>query len=545
MDKSFRHQLSRLPFLTAMLLAIAGMPLDVFAYNQRGLGHAHSLPWLSKATAAITGRVSRLMAALKSPLFWRVALTAAVLLLVVLSSHAHATAGSGVMGALTIPELLQKKGELVNEANEVLAKMGDQPRAEDETKFDAIHVDIEKITKQVARMQKQEEVTKATDESQGRSTKPAQPNDGSHGRRAPSSSTAEHFSDGIRSWFLAGSDHERTQEMRDSASRCGFNLEQRSVTLRLPAKPPRSARGAVLDEWEKRAAMGTTSGAVGGYTVPNEAMRPLEAALLAYGAMRGEATVIRTDSGASLPLPTSNDTTNKGAILTENSAASEVDVTFGQLTLDAYKYSSKYLLISVELLQDSAVNVAEWIGQALGIRIGRITNDHFTTGTGSSQPNGLVTAATLGKTAAAVATVTYDEMVDLIHSVDPAYRDNGEFMFHDGGLKMLKKIKVLQYSGDATGIPLWSPGLSPGQPDSILGYPYVVNQSMTTPATGVKSILFGDFSKYIIRDVRDITLIRLDERFAEYHQVAYLAFSRHDGDLLDAGTHPVSYLIQA
>jgi HK97 family phage major capsid protein len=256
-------------------------------------------------------------------------------------------------------------------------------------------------------------------------------------------------------------------------------------------------------------------------------------------------TVIRTDSGADLPIPTSDDTSNKGAILSENTQASEVDITFGQIVLQSFKYSSKYVLVSVELLQDSSINVAEFIGKALGERIGRITNDHFTTGDASSKPNGIVTAAGAGVTATALtATTTYDNVVDLVHSVDPAYRDKGKFMFHDGGLKMLKKIKVLQYSGDTTGVPLWSPGLAPGAPDTILGYPYVINQSMTTPATGVKSILFGDFSKYLIRDVRDVTLLRLDERFADYHQVGFLAFSRHDGDLLDAGTDPVKYHVQ-
>jgi HK97 family phage major capsid protein len=110
---------------------------------------------------------------------------------------------------------------------------------------------------------------------------------------------------------------------------------------------------------------------------------------------------------------------------------------------------------------------------------------------------------------------------------------------------MLKKVKILQYSGDTMGMPLWQPGLTVGQPDMIMGYQYVINQSMTTPATGVKSILFGDFSKYLIRDVRDITLLRLDERYADAHQVGFLAFSRSDGDLLDAGTNPVKYGTQA
>ena len=95
-----------------------------------------------------------------------------------------------------------------------------------------------------------------------------------------------------------------------------------------------------------------------------------------------------------------------------------------------------------------------------------------------------------------------------------------------------------------TGVPLWSPGLSPGAPDTILGYPFVVNQHMVTPATAVRSIIFGDFRKYQIRDVRDITLVRLDERYADYHQVGFLAFARSDGDLLDAGTNPVKHHVQ-
>lgn len=466
----------------------------------------------------------------------------------------YLSAGLFVVG-LSIQDLLQQKGALAKQAADLI-DVKDGVRSDDEAKFKGLHGDIDKIDAQIAMLAKQEAIDKSLTDTAGRRSEPAQPNDGERAaaaalaRRGTTRVDEYAAAEGLRSWFLAGSDAERTPEMRERATKAGFNLEQRSLTLKLGrtalrASNLRNPSPEDLREWQERAAMGTTSGAVGAYTVPNEAMRPLEVALLQYGGMRQVSTVIRTDSGASLPLPTSNDSTNKGAILTENIAASEVDVTFGQLTLDAYKYSSKYLLISVELLQDSAINVAEWIGTALGIRIGRITNDHFTTGTGSSQPNGIVTAATAGKTAAAVAAVTYDEMVDLVHSVDPAYRDNGKFMFHDGGLKMLKKIKVLQYSGDTTGIPLWSPGLSPGQPNTILGYPYIVNQSMTTPATGVKSILFGDFSKYIIRDVRDITLLRLDERFAEFHQVAYLAFSRQDGDLLDAGTHPVSYLVQA
>jgi HK97 family phage major capsid protein len=353
-------------------------------------------------------------------------------------------------------------------------------------------------------------------------------------------------SEGLRSWLLAGSDAERTPEMREAAARCGFSLDTPKLHMKFAQNAPKSLRSADMAAWETRAqSVGT--GSEGGYTVPDELMRALEVSMLAFGGVRQVATVYRTSSGAALPIPTVNDTANKGAILSENTTASDQDTTFAQIVLDAYKYSSKYILVSVELLQDSSINVAQFLGQALANRIGRITNDHFTTGTGSSQPNGIVTASGLGKTGASGQTTTaiYDDLVDLLHSVDPDYRPGARWMFADAALKMLKKIKIPQFSGDNAGAPLWQPGLVLGQPDTILGYPFTVNQSMAVPAASAKSIVFGDLSKYLIRDVRDVTLLRLDERFAELHQVAFLAFSRHDGDLLDAGTDPVKHYINA
>jgi HK97 family phage major capsid protein len=148
-----------------------------------------------------------------------------------------------------------------------------------------------------------------------------------------------------------------------------------------------------------------------------------------------------------------------------------------------------------------------------------------------------VTASTLGKTGAngQTTSVTYADLVDLMHSVDPAYRGNAVWMLHDSTLKAIKKLV------DSQGRPLWSAGLASGDPDTILGSRFVVNQSMPVMAASAKSILYGDCSKYLIRDVSDIQLVRLNERYGEYHQVGFLAFYRGDGDLLDAGTNPVKH----
>jgi len=440
-------------------------------------------------------------------------------------------------------ELQDKKMGLAAEAEAILAHVQTEARSElrgdEQAKFDGLHDEIEKISGLLQRMAKQE----ALAEPDGRRSEPNQ----TQSRQAVAGKVTQRDQDlALRGWLLAGSESaDLTDEHREAGRRCGFNLNAKAMTLKMAPKALRSLDPRDVEDWEKRAAMGVGSGSIGLYTSPDSPMGALERALLAFGGMRQVATVLRTASGSDLPIPTSDDTSNKGAILGENTAVSEVDITFGQLVLNSFKYSSKLVLVAMELLQDSAVNVPEMIGKALGERIGRIQNDHFTTGDASSKPNGIVTASTAGVTASGLtATVTYDLLVDLIHSVDPAYRNNGKFMFHDGGLKMLKKVKVLQYSGDTTGVPLWQPSLVAGAPDTIAGYPYVINQSMTTPATSVKSILFGDFSKYLIRDVAEVRLVRMDERYADVDQVGFTAFMRSDGDLLDAGTHPVKHLVQ-
>ena len=276
----------------------------------------------------------------------------------------------------------------------------------------------------------------------------------------------------------------------------------------------------------------------GGYLVPTEFRRMLEQAMLAFGGMRQVSTILRTAGGGQLEMPTVDDTSNTGALLAENAADAEQDVVFGQVLLDAYKYTSRIVRVSVELMQDSAFSMDTVLANLLGERLGRITNTHFTTGTGTAQPNGVVTASTQGKVGQTgqTTTIIYDDLVDLEHAVDPAYRvQNPRWMMNDASLAVIKKL------ADSQGLPLYVPAIAGGTPDTILGYPYTINQDVVTMSANAKSVLFGPFSKYMIRDVLGITLRRLVERYAEYHQVAFVAIMRADGDLLDAGTNPIQH----
>jgi len=395
--------------------------------------------------------------------------------------------------------LREQRSKLVADARDLLTTVTDTTAEaeakEIEARFDTMMVEADKLADRIAR---EERLAAQEAALEARSYQRAARDDISpdHARQR-----IEDENSAFRSYLIGG--------------REGLTSEQRAIL-------------------ERRAqAVGTDS--AGGYTVADEFYRQLEEAMKAHGGVREVATVIRTATGSALDMPTVNDTSNKGAILAENAQVSEQDQTFSVVTLNAYKYSSKLIRVSTELLQDSAFDLPGYLARSLGERIARITNEHFTAGDGSSKPNGIVTAAATGKTGATgqTGTVTYDDLVDLFHSVDPAYRRNGVWMLSDASLKVIRKLK------DSQGLPMWQPGMVAGEPDTILGKRYVINQDMPVMAANAKSIIFGDLSKYVIRDVLGVQVLRLNERYADYGQVGFMAFSRHDGDLLDAGTNPV------
>ena len=285
-----------------------------------------------------------------------------------------------------------------------------------------------------------------------------------------------------------------------------------------------------------RNAMSTTTPAEGGYTVPSEIAAMVVDSLKAFGGMREVAQVITTAGGNPLNWPTSDGTSEVGEIVAENAAATGADITFGTAAVNPYKYSSKKIALPLELIQDSAIDVVKFVVNRLTQRLGRITNQHYTTGTGSSQPFGVMARAATGKTGATGQTliVTYDDLIDLIHSVNSAYRARGaRFMLRDTSVAVIRKLK------DTTGRPIWNPGdnesISGGTPSTICGYAYTVNEDVAAMAANAKSIAFGDFSQFVIRDVAGSTSLRRfdDSAFALNGQVGFCGWMRTGSNLLD------------
>lgn len=297
-----------------------------------------------------------------------------------------------------------------------------------------------------------------------------------------------------------------------------------------------------------RNTMSTTTGSQGGFAVQSSVAGELIDLLKSYGYMRKVASQITTDNGAPLSYPTSDGTAETGEWIAQNTTATAADPTFGTVALNVFKASSKIVAVPIELLQDATIDIQAMVFKRLADRIGRISNTGFTTGGGTTDPNGLVTAASVGKTGTTGQTLTiiYDDLVDLIDSLDAAYLDvpasspqmpgiEPGFMMSQTMRRVVRKIK------DTAGRPIWTPsydeGMSAAMPDRLLGYPVYINNDFAVPAANAKSLAFGNLHRYMIRDAMEVTMFRFDDSaYMKLGQVGFLAWARTGGNLMDVNS---------
>lgn len=294
-----------------------------------------------------------------------------------------------------------------------------------------------------------------------------------------------------------------------------------------------------------RNTMSTTTSSQGGYAVQSNVASELINLLKSYGYMRKVASQITTSDGAPLSYPTSDGTSETGEWIAQNTTATAADPTFGTVALNVFKASSKIVAVPLELLQDATIDIQAMVFKRLADRIGRISNTGFTTGGGTTDPNGLVTAASVGKTGTTGQTLTiiYDDLVDLIDSLDAAYLDvpvsdpqmpgtAPGFMMSQTMRRVIRKIK------DTAGRPIWTPsydeGMTSKMPDMLLGYPVYINNDLAVPAANAKSLAFGNLHRYMIRDAMEVTMFRFDDSaYMKLGQVGFLAWARTGGNLMD------------
>lgn len=278
----------------------------------------------------------------------------------------------------------------------------------------------------------------------------------------------------------------------------------------------------------------STTAADGGNTIPEGFVAELVRSMKEYGPLNdpGIARQMVTPTGNPMDWPTVNDTANKATLVAEATDVTDKKVTFGELSLNAYKYTTGFFPVTSEILQDSAFDFEGELRGFMSERFGRGLNEAFTSADGSSKPQGVVSK--IGGVAARVQhmgtakVIKLNDMFNVIGKLDPAYRGNARWMFNATTELEFHKL------ADSDGRPLLQPDIANGMRGVILGYPYILNQDMDSSTdTDKEAVLFGDFMKFVVRRVRALSINRLDEIAARSDQVVFVGFGRFDSEVLD------------
>ena len=423
---------------------------------------------------------------------------------------------------MSLTELQEKRGRLMTQAREALdeiTKNTDEARsAELDKRHDDIMAEFDKIEKNIEREERLSAIEARFEERQRRDRESKRPVSGGESRGQDSGEKKE-YREVFYKFLASGADLGE------------LDSEERGI-LKTGVQSTKEFR------------MQTTgTNTAGGYTVPVELADFIVKSMKDWGPMYDTdvVTELNTAAGNIINIPTVDDTAvtaekhTEGTPLTDDGGK---DATFGQKQLSAYVYDTEFVKFSMELASDSIFNMESLLGVLLGERLGRIANRELTIGNGTDDPHGVVTASSLGKTAAAAAALTADELIDLQHSVNAAYRRSPKtrWQFADLTLAAIRKLK------DSENRYIWTMGdIQKGEPGTLLGYRYEINDDVPQIAAGTRPVIFGDFSKYFVRKVGSPVIGVLRERF--WPDLGIAGLIRFDGELGD--TAAVKHLVMA
>jgi HK97 family phage major capsid protein len=277
-----------------------------------------------------------------------------------------------------------------------------------------------------------------------------------------------------------------------------------------------------------RSAQAVGTGSTGGYLVPQSFSDRFEVMLEQTDELFKLATLWETETGSTSSFPILDDVSNSAAIVSENSASTELDLTFTRMAFGLTPmWRTGYVVASMELVSDSKFNLESLVAGAFGVRMAR--------GIGATFMATLIAAAGTGVTTASPTAITADELWSLVASLDAAFAANASFLMLRSTYAALMKLK-----GSTSGDYMFRPTFdSAGRPTLCGNFPVYFSPSAGPMTAGQTAVLLGDMSRFVRRQVRDSLSVKvLVEKFALLAQVGYLGFLRADG-LLAVGSGPV------
>lgn len=444
--------------------------------------------------------------------------------------------------------------EQMKAVSELASTEGRDLTSEEYTKYEALEADLDGKRKHIERLEREEGITSTLARS---AVLPAAAAEALERAGEVKGVSAQRTASLMQNINRGVKPDDAVGELREVAQNVGYEALRNRITDRSASQDERwQARMLFVstDEYrdayvqflrhglaeftalpdEVRAALNVGTGAQGGFTVPTEFLRQLIQSERFYGVMRDLATVITTDGSGAIQIPKVDDANRMTAAWTAEAAAfTESEDQFLQVTLGSFKEGA-IVKLSDEIIHDSAFDVLGFVAQSAGQALGLLANTSYVTGASGSTttPEGLFTKATVGftmPTGNASSITSADYLFELYHSVRPAYRPRGSWMFSDTIIKQIRQLKA-----STSGVYIWQPSLAAGDPDTIVGRPVYADPDVAVPAANAKCGGFGSVADaYYIRDVQDVTVKILNELYAANGQVGYRIHRRTDGDIID------------
>jgi HK97 family phage major capsid protein len=170
------------------------------------------------------------------------------------------------------------------------------------------------------------------------------------------------------------------------------------------------------------------------------------------------------------------------------------------------------------LLEDSAVNIDEWLAGEVDQVFAEQEGVAFVSGDGVNKPKGFLAYTTIdngswswdnigyvptGAAGAFPASNPSDVLIDLVYAVRAGYRQNAVFVMNRKTQSAIRKFK------DSTGNYLWQPPATAGGKATLMTFPVTDAEDMPDIAANSLSIAFGDFNRgYLIVDRAGVTVLR-------------------------------------
>ncbi|MCB9949578.1 MAG: phage major capsid protein [Planctomycetaceae bacterium] len=434
-----------------------------------------------------------------------------------------------------VKELQERKNELQKQMESMTEQVRSEDRAftdEELNQWDSVEAELQDVDKQLETAERMARLP----QREKKSSYGVVTSERNYNGKTNSKPTVEECGDAVRAWFIkSGSvpvSERHAEKCYKAAEKCNFRLGGKAFSFKMRSD---------IDELKLKLRTQSTTDSEGGYSINNGIISAFEDAKKWYWNWSDAVTVNRVSNGASTTIVNSNNTDRMAAYVDEGSAVTNTNATFSTDTINFHKLVSATFPITNELIQDSELDILSYIGQICGESVWRKIGYEVSVGATSGKVSGFASNSTQGLLSTYYDGFHLDDIVDLMESVDQAYRKSPKcgFMMHSSVHAELIKTGIVAGGG------LFGLGLNGAPQMQLLGFPIYLNNHLpafSTFASGVKQMWFGDFSKVQVSIARDVEVKTSEELYWKEDCLAVKASARFTSYLLDAGTNPIKHL---